>query len=63
MKEVNFQMKGFEKNQGKEIRKRTVRRKKEREQCVSLHKNIILGRACKELPIYLFLTSIHSFPV
>ena len=43
MKEENFQMKESEKNQGKEIRKRTVRRKKEREQCVSLHKNIILG--------------------
>ena len=31
MKEENFQMKESEKNQGKEIRKRTVRRKKERE--------------------------------
>ena len=58
-------MKGAGKNQEKDTRTRTVRRKREREreQCVSLHKNIVLGRACKEPSIYLFLTAIHSLPV
>ena len=51
------------KDQEKEIRTRTVRREREREQCVSLHKNIALGRAYNEPSIYLFLIAVHSFPV
>ena len=63
VKEENFQMKGAGKNQEKDIRTRTIRRKRERELCVSLHKNIVLGRACKEPSIYLILIAVHSFPV
>ena len=55
------------KDQEKEIRKRTIRREREREreteQCVSLHKNIVLGRACNEPSIYLFLIVVHSLPL
>ena len=37
-------MRGFRKNQGKEIRTRIVERKRERENCISMCKKIVLGQ-------------------
>ena len=51
------------KNQEKDIRTRTIGREREKEQCVTLHKNIVLGQVCKKPSIYLFLTFVHSLPI
>ena len=48
---------------GKKIKKKRLKQEqygeREREQCVSLHKNIVLYN---ELSIFLFLTAVHSLP-
>ena len=53
--------------QKKKIKKKRLEQQeegeREREQCVSLHKNITLGGAYNEPSIYLFLTTIHSLLV
>ena len=65
IKEENFQINPPPPK--KKIKKKRLEQQeegeREREQCVSLHKNITLGGAYNEPSVHLFLTTIHSLLV